>query len=181
VAWKVADERSTLDTHEGCWIDRESLMSAVEVLGFVNLFWAGLLAGEEFVIRFGVRAPVASLDERAHIQLRQALIRRLRVVVPAIFGITVLTAVAATVLGGFGLGFGLRSAGGVALLTWLLVTLLGTVPINQAVLAWEPSVPPKNWRAQVSRWERLDTVRCWAALAAFALFLTAMARQLSVT
>jgi hypothetical protein len=48
------------------------------------------------------------------------------------------------------------------------------------VLAWEPSAPPKNWPTLVSRWERLDTVRCWAAMAAFALFLTAVALRLSV-
>jgi hypothetical protein len=29
-----------------------------EVLGFVNLFCAGVLAGEEFVICYGVRGPV---------------------------------------------------------------------------------------------------------------------------
>lgn len=33
----------------------------VNVLGFVNVLCAGLLAGEVFVIRYGVRAPVASL------------------------------------------------------------------------------------------------------------------------
>jgi len=54
----------------------------VEVLGFTNLLCAGMLAGEEFVIRYGVRAPVASLDPQPEIQLRQALIRRLRVLVP---------------------------------------------------------------------------------------------------
>lgn len=34
-----------------------------------------LLAGEVFVIRYGVRAPVASLDEKPRLQLRQALMR----------------------------------------------------------------------------------------------------------
>ena len=34
-----------------------------------------LLAGEVFVIRYGVRAPVASLGEKPRLQLRQALIR----------------------------------------------------------------------------------------------------------
>jgi hypothetical protein len=156
-------------------------VGAAEILGFVNLYFAGLLAGEEFVIRFGVRAPIAHLDEWPQIHLRQALIRRLRVVVPAIFGSTILTAAAATVLNGFDLGFGLRCVGGIALLAWLLVTLFGTVPINQATLTWEPGAPPKNWRALVRRWERLDTARCWAAMLAFALFLTAMALRLSGT
>jgi hypothetical protein len=36
----------------------EMRMSAGDVPGFVNLFGAGMLAGEEFVIRYGVRAPL---------------------------------------------------------------------------------------------------------------------------
>jgi hypothetical protein len=56
-----------------------------DVLGFTNLLCAGTLAGEEFVIRYGVRAPVASLDPQPEVRLRQALIRRLPVLVPAIW------------------------------------------------------------------------------------------------
>lgn len=147
----------------------------VGILEFVNLFCAGILAGEEFVIRYGVRAPVASLDERPQIELRQALIRSLRVLVPGVFALTILSGAAVTVLGGFGLGLGFRCAGLLALITFILITLMGTVPINQATLTWEPAAPPENWRALVSRWERLDTARTWAAITAFGLFLTAMA------
>ncbi len=152
-------------------------MQPAMILGLVNLFCAGLLAGEEFVIRYGVRAPIASLDERAHIQVRQALIRSLRVLVPIMFAATLLTGAAATILHGLDTGFGFRCAGLLALLTFILVTLTGTVPINEAALAWDRDAPPKNWHALVKRWERLDTVRCWAALLAFALFLVALAAR----
>ena len=58
-----------------------------------------------------------------------------------------------------------------------LEDLAGNATINKATLTWEPNAPPKNWKAMVSRWERLDTLRTWAALAAFGLFLAAMARR----
>jgi hypothetical protein len=61
----------------------------VEVLGFINLLCAGILAGEEFVICYGVRGPVACLGPQPGIQLREALIRRLRVLIPAIFGLAI--------------------------------------------------------------------------------------------
>jgi uncharacterized membrane protein len=150
-------------------------MQVGAILGFVSVYCVGILAGEEFVIRYGVRGPVASLDDVPHIQLRQALIRTLRVLVPTIFAATILSGAAATILEGFDRGFGFRGAGLLALLTFIAVTLAGTVPINQAALAWDPAAPPKNWRALIRTWERLDTVRCWLALAAFALFVTAMA------
>lgn len=150
-------------------------MSAGDVLGFINLFGAGMLAGEEFVIRYGVRRPLASLDDQAHIRMRQGLIRTLRVLVPVIYLATVLSAVAVTILDGADAGLAFRGAAILALLTWIAVTLGGTVPINSAALDWEPSAPPRDWRAQVDRWERLNSVRAWLAVAAFALMLAATA------
>jgi uncharacterized membrane protein len=142
-----------------------------EVLGFVNLLCAGVLAGEEFVIRYGVRGSVASLDPPPEIRLRQALIRRLRVLVPAIFGLAFFSGIARTFVEGFGPGLGLRCAGLFSLAAFISITLAGTVPINQAVLTWEATAPPEGWRAMIHRWEQLDTARTWAAVAAFSLFL----------
>jgi uncharacterized membrane protein len=147
----------------------------VEVLGFVNLLCVGVLAGGEFVIRYGVHGPVASLDPRPEIQLRQALIRRLRVLVPAIFGMAFFSGIAVTLLEGFGPGLGFRCAGLFFLVVFISITLVGTVPINQAVLTWEAAAPPEGWRAMINRWERLDTARTWAAIAAFSLFLADVA------
>lgn len=145
------------------------------IVGFINLFFIGILAGEEFTIRYGVRGPLASLDVQSHIRLRQALILRLRVLVPIIFGLAILSGLAVIIINGFGPGFGFRGAGLLVLISFILVTLFGTVPINAAALTWQPAAPPGNWRAQVSKWEQLDNVRCWAALIAFGLFLIGMA------
>jgi uncharacterized membrane protein len=145
------------------------------VLEFVGLFLVGLLAGEELVVRYGVRGPLAALDDPTHIRLRQGLIRTLRVLVPAIalpaFVVGVIVAVAE------GAVFGWAGAG--ALLVWVLATFLGTVPINAAALDWSPESPPAGWKGLVDRWERLNTVRAWAAVVAFACFLTAVALRLS--
>jgi hypothetical protein len=136
-------------------------------LGLVSLFAAGLLAGEEFVIRFGVRGPLASLDLDAHILFRQALIRRLRVLVPAIFLVAFLSGAALSVLTGDPFDI----IGVAALAGFISITLGGTVPINQAVLRWNPVLPPPDWHAVIVRWERLDTTRTAAAVLAFVFFL----------
>jgi uncharacterized membrane protein len=149
-------------------------MSAGEVLGFINVFGAGLLAGEEFVIRYGVRGPLGRLDQESHIRMRQGLIRTLRVLVPAILVPTLLSAVAVTVADGAGGGLAFRCAAILALLAWVAVTLRGTVPINEAALDWDPVAPPGNWRALVDRWEDLNSVRAWLAMGAFALLLAAL-------
>ena len=149
------------------------------LIEFANLLLAGLLAGEEFAICYGVRAPLTVLDPGPHIQLRQALIRRLRVLVPILFALTVASGVAILALGdsgaGSGSGHAFRCAGVLALLIFISITFFGTVPINKGALTWRLDAPPGNWRALVSRWEPLDIARCWAAVLAFAFFLTAVA------
>jgi uncharacterized membrane protein len=145
------------------------------VIEFIGLFFTGILAGEELVVRYGVRVPLAALDDQSHIQFRQGLIRTLRVGVPAIFLPAFAAGMAVAILAGTGAGFAFRWAGVLALLSWLLVTLFGTVPINEGALDWRPDAPPGNWKALVDRWERLNAVRTCAAVLAFAFFLTAVA------
>ena len=141
---------------------------------FVSLFFAGVLAGEELVICYGVRTVVAVMDPQPQIQLRHALIRKLRALVPAIFILTVLSGVAAMSLDGTRAGFRLRCLAAIGLLIWVMTTLLGTVPINKDTLTWRPDAPPNNWRVLVGRWERFDMARCWAAVISFAFLVAAV-------
>jgi len=145
----------------------------------VNVFFAGMLAGVEFVIHYGLRAPAEILDERSQLQFRQALVLRLRVLVPAFFVPAAVSGIALTVLDGAAPGFWFRCAGVVAMLTWIMIRVIGTVPLNSATLTWQPSAPPKNWKALVNHAERFHIVGVWAAVMAFAFFLTAVALKLA--
>jgi hypothetical protein len=153
-------------------------MTPTIVLDFVNVFFAGMLSGIEFVIHYGLRTPAEVLDDQSQLQLRQALVLRLRVLVPAFFVPTAVLGIALTVLNSDEPGFWLRCAGVFAVLTWIVIRVIGTVPINSATLTWQPSAPPKNWKAQVNHAERFHIVGVWAAVLAFALFLSAMTLQL---
>ena len=69
-------------------------MNTATVLNFVTLFFAGILAGALFVIDYGVGPAVAAIvDDQSQIQVRQALIGILRVLVPIIFVLTILLGV----------------------------------------------------------------------------------------
>ena len=155
-------------------------MTPATVLDFVNVFFAGMLAGIEFVIHYGLRQPAGMLDEHSQLKLRQALVLRLRVLVPTFFVPTAVLGIALTVLNSTAPGFEFRCAGVVALLTWIVIRVIGTVPINSATLTWQLSSPPKNWKAQVDHAERYHIVGVWAAVLAFAFFLTAVALKLTV-
>lgn len=144
---------------------------------FVCLLFAGLLAGEEFTVTFGVRSAITTLDDAHHIALRQALIYRLRVIVPSIFFLALLPAGVSVLVSWSTPGNVARCAGVALLLAWLLVTLFGTIPINSAALEWEPTASRSDWGPLVARWERLNSVRTLAALAAFACLLAGAALQ----
>jgi hypothetical protein len=148
------------------------------ILAFVNLFFAGMLAGMEFVIHYALSPSAETLEERAQLGLRQALILRLRVLVPAFFAPAALTGIALTVLDTTVPGFWFRCAGLLALLLWVVIRVIGTVPINSATLTWRLDAPPKDWKAQVNHAERFHIVGTWAAVAAFACFQIAVAPPL---
>src|SRR6266568_5602895 len=121
-------------------------MNPATVLDFVNIFFAGMLAGIEFVIHYGLRGPSEILDEHSQLQLRQALIMRLKVLVPAFFAPTAVLAIALTVLNAGTPGFWFRCAAVLAVCTWILIRVVGTVSINSATVDWQLSAALKNWR-----------------------------------
>lgn len=150
------------------------------ILDFLSLFCAGLLAGALLIIDYGVgRAIVTVADDQSQIQMRQALIRTLRILVPSIFIPTILLGLAAAIVGGADAGFIFRWAGALLVIACFVLTLIGTAPINKAIGSWKASAPPKDWRALISRWQRLDIIRTWIGVVAFALLLTAVALQLA--
>jgi hypothetical protein len=154
-------------------------MDAHVALTAAGLFVAGLLAGEELVVCYGVRGAIGVLDDRSHVELRQALIRRLRVLVPGLFGPAAMLAVAVAILDRGRAGGAWRLAAVVGLAVWFGVTAFGTVPINAAAIDWDPGAPPAGWRSLVARWERLDVARCWASIVAFGCLVAATAALLT--
>lgn len=150
------------------------------ILHFTTLFFAGILAGTEIVVHYGLRTPTEVLSDQSQLQLRQALVLRLRIIVPGFFVPTALSATAMTVLDGAAPGMWLRCVGLLALLVWIVIRIIGTVPINSATLTWEVAAPPKDWKAQVRRAERFHDVGVWAVVLSYACFLSSTALSLSV-
>lgn len=154
-------------------------MALLTLLDFVNLFFAGMLAGIEFVIHYGVREPAEQLPDHAQLQLRKALVLKLRVLVPAFFAPTAISSITLTALNSSAPGFTYRCVGVVALLIWIAIRIVGTVPINSATVDWRLDAPPLDWKAQVTHAERFHIVGVWAIVLAFACFLIAVSFKLS--
>ena len=150
----------------------------MSVLLVAQLVLVGLLAGEEFVVRWGVQPAMATLPDQVHLRTRIALVKSLKVVVPILMVPAVLASVAVLVLSGADDGLGWRIAAMVALVVFVLASFLGTVPINIRVNDWDPEHPPADWKRVVLRWERIDVLRSTAAGVAFVLFVVALVQLL---
>jgi hypothetical protein len=64
-----------------------------------------------------------------------------------------------------------------ALLVWVAIRVIGTVPINSATLDWPTDNPPQDWQAQVAGAERFHNVGVWASVVAFGAFTWALIHQ----
>jgi hypothetical protein len=154
---------------------REKVRESMQTLFLANLFCAGILAGMEIAIHYGVSAPSAALDDRSQLLFRQGLIRKLRILVPSFFLPVMLSAVTIMILDRAAPGFWLRCAGFLALLVWVVARVIATVPANSATLDWDADAPPPNWKNLVARAERFHILGVWAAVFAFACLLSALA------
>ncbi len=149
-------------------------MHLAQIATFLNVLAAGLLAGGELMVYAGIRRPLAGLEPRPHIEVRQALIRKLRLLVPALLGLVIVTGLA-SLASATPAATPFRAAALATVAGFVLVTLRGTVPLNQAVLQWNPAHPPPGWTETIQRWERLDAIRTILALLTFALSLAGVA------
>ena len=138
------------------------------VIEFVSLFLAGILAGEEFIVRYGIQPALNSLEDRAHLLGRIALIRKLMIVVPAVMIPTILAGIVTLFVGGASEGFVFRLLGVIMLVVFALFSFLGTVPINIKINdTWNADTPPSDWEHLVKRWQFIDTFRSGSAILAF--------------
>lgn len=148
-------------------------MMQVPMADFIELLFVGLLAGIELAVHYGIGAPPVSLSEEAQILLRQALVRRLRILVPAIFLPAFLFAVLVAFQERHAPETWLRGGAIGMFLLWVVIRILRTVPVNSATLDWDPRDPPTDWRSQVERTERFHVIGAWAAVVAFLCALIA--------
>ena len=142
-------------------------------LHFINLLFAGVLAGSEIGIHYGVGEPPPVVGDTVSIQIRQAATRRLRILVPVLFLVTALTAIVVTVWGVQRPYSGFRYGALLCLVIWIATRALVTVPVNSAVLEWSASSPPAGWKARIALAERFHIVGVWASVIAFMCLLAA--------
>jgi len=147
---------------------------ALQLIPAASLLLSGLLAGAEFMVRYGVQPALSALPDRPHIQARQTLIGRLRVLVPIMMVPTLALGISFLVTGGSMAGLPFRWAGTLSLLAFALVSFIGTVPINIRVYDWNMDALPDHWRKVIQQWALIDVFRSSFAILAFLCYILAL-------
>jgi uncharacterized membrane protein len=147
----------------------------VELLFLVLILSTAALLGNEFSIGVFIHPALARIDHERFLPAIQ--------VFAALFGKVMPFWMAATLilhLALLGLSWHWPAAStvllAVATLLWVAIiifSVVGLVPINDKVKAWNPQRLPADWREQRRRWDRLDVARViLIALAFLALVLS---------
>lgn len=141
------------------------------ILEIITLILAGTLAGEEFIVRYGIHPALSNLERDAHVLARQELIKRLRIVVPMLMLPTVGMATYWTLssMGSDGQVF--RYIAVAVYFCFLLLSFAGTVPINIAVGKWSINELPLDWEEVIKKWGFIDIFRSGAAMLGFVCLL----------
>jgi len=139
----------------------------------------GLMAGFFFAFWVDVAPAMRELDATAYIRTQQAINRVVRNAYFAVayFGAALVPLLAAAALWATRqrrealawLAIGAVYFAGVFLLTRSI-----NIPINEALVLWDPSAPPPDWAAARDRWNQANLVRGLLALLAFAGALCAL-------
>jgi hypothetical protein len=143
------------------------------ILVGTGLFLSGLLAGIEFVVRYGVHPALVALPDDLHLRARHEVVRIVRVIVPVVMLPSVALAAAALVFASDGHNLALRVASVAVYAIYLVVVFAGTVPINNRFFQWDLDNPPANWKSIMRRWALIDVVRSSGAILGFGLLVAA--------
>jgi len=149
------------------------------------LLWAafgtGLFAGLMVTFIGIIDRVLAGLAAPEYVRVMQGLIKAADIppVAPApiMIGLIAGGIAAWRLRRGGGSAYRLALAGFLVLLLGaFVVTMAGNLPLNMAILKWDPAAPPADWAAARDRWHNFSIVRTAASVASFVCFLLALAR-----
>jgi hypothetical protein len=131
----------------------------LEVVRFVNLVLAGLLAGNELGTKVAVHPALEALSTPERIRAEQEVTRRYAAIMPFWMSSVVVSCVMVVVLSRRKPGFLPTLAGTACFVAMMASTLVGNVPINERVLELSPETDGEEFVRLRERWDRLHALR----------------------
>ena len=129
-------------------------------MNFLALLLLGTLTGNELAVSAFVHPVLSSLSDEQHAASAQGIARVYGKYAPFWYAATLLTLIAlawrapSNEPGKFLFGVSVAF-----MMAVLVFTLVGPVPINNRVSAWNLNDLPQNWKDERSRWDMLHAIR----------------------
>ena len=145
-------------------------------MNLLALLLLGTLTGNELAVSAFVHPVLSRLPDDQHAASVQAIARVYGKYAPFWYAATLLALIAlAWRTRSDEPGKALFGVSAALMMVVLIFTLVGPVPINNRVSAWNLNDLPRNWKDERSRWDRLHAIRVallFASLVALALGTT---------
>ncbi len=155
-------------------------MPDVRIEHLLATFGIGLFAGLLYTFEQGVIPVLTSLDATGYATVQQGLIRALDafptgvIVVASLSMVLPLYPLVRLWRARRTAYWWLTAAGWLVFLLGVgIFTIALNVPINTAVLAWDPAAPPADWESARSTWNGLNAIRTPLNYVAFLLLIWA--------
>jgi uncharacterized membrane protein len=147
----------------------------MQILFLILILSTAMLLGNEFSIAVFIHPGLARADHERYIPAIQVFAALLGKVMPFWMGATLLLHLVILALTWHWPAASTVTLAAATLL-WLVIiifSVVGPVPINNRVKAWNPDRLPPDWREQRQRWDHLNAIRVvLIALAFLALVIS---------
>ncbi|MEE6260093.1 DUF1772 domain-containing protein [Plantactinospora sonchi] len=177
-AERVRTPRAERTRRAGSGADPRSRATAVRIVRALALMSTGLLAGAFCYGALNVVQAFQAVPLDVRLTFHSALMRMNGPVMQSAMGVAVLSSLVLAILLR-GTPRRLAGAASALVVTTFVVTRFGNVPINRQMRDWLTTSPSADHAAILSRWEMLNYIRSFTALAAFILVLMVVDRALT--
>jgi len=144
------------------------------LLGYVNLFCVGLLAGSAFTFVLGLCPIMENLSISSYVEFHQALEGSFSCKLPALYGGTLLLLAFTLFIKRKSwrtLTFALVVCAFLCIADELIMTVNGSSPLGKSIQAWQVQQLPQDWVEVRVQWLRFIYWRAALLVSAFILLL----------
>ncbi|HTE29955.1 MAG TPA: DUF1772 domain-containing protein [Chryseolinea sp.] len=152
----------------------QSKFSPVQLARVFSLLLTGFIAGTFFYGTFTVIPTFYEVPPSIHLSFRTALMHHNVVIVMSL----VVSAIAVLVVYSWHMrkvkiARTLCYAALIFTIVSLVITRVGSVPINMEIKTWSPASPPQNWLTILRQWDFYNLIRTITSIGSFVCLLVA--------
>jgi len=149
----------------------------IKITLFITLILYAIVTAQSFFYILAMSRTAKSMRPVTYIESRQLLDKNLQVTLKLTYYLTLLASIALTsfcVINPSGILFICSIISLILLITDIILSLKGNVPLNKVINSWTASDYPVNWKEYRSRWFSIYNIRQAANITGFISLLAGL-------